>query len=232
MLARLLFAVCVLVFGLTNTRAAEPQPPAGAPQKLVVYPKDVKLSGPRAEQRLSILGVWADGREWDLTSTATVTSSDAKIATAEKGVIRPSADGSARLRIEANGAETSVPVTIEKANADIPVNFATEVEPILTKAGCNSGGCHGAQHGSRRVQAVAVRFRPAVRLPPDRAEQRGPADRAQRPGKEHSAREAGARDGARRRRKAEAQRPRLRPASVRWLEDGAPGAEARRRCRR
>ena len=40
-----------------------------------------------------------------------------------------------------------VPVTVAKVAADIPVNFATEVEPILTKAGCNSGGCHGAQHG-------------------------------------------------------------------------------------
>ncbi len=32
-------------------------------------------------------------------------------------------------------------------SAEEPVNFVTEVVPILTKSGCNSGACHGAQHG-------------------------------------------------------------------------------------
>ncbi len=144
MLARLLFAVCVL--GCAGTAFAA-EPPAGAPAKLVVHPKDVKLSGPRDEQRLIVLGVWADGRTVDLTRTATVTSANAKIATAEKGVVRPVADGTTALSVEANGAKTSVPVVIEKATADVPVSFAREVQPVLTKAGCNSGGCHGAQHG-------------------------------------------------------------------------------------
>ena len=144
MLARLLFAVCVLGFAGTAFAA---EPPAGAPAKLVVHPKDVKLSGPRDEQRLIVLGVWADGRTVDLTRTATVTSANAKIATAEKGVVRPVADGTTALSVEANGAKTSVPVVIEKATADVPVSFAREVQPVLTKAGCNSGGCHGAQHG-------------------------------------------------------------------------------------
>lgn len=31
--------------------------------------------------------------------------------------------------------------------ADKPVSFATDVQPILTKLGCNQGACHGAQHG-------------------------------------------------------------------------------------
>lgn len=31
--------------------------------------------------------------------------------------------------------------------AEQPVGFTRDVEPILTKAGCNSGACHGAQHG-------------------------------------------------------------------------------------
>lgn len=31
--------------------------------------------------------------------------------------------------------------------AEAPVSFATEVQPILTKLGCNQGACHGAQHG-------------------------------------------------------------------------------------
>ncbi len=159
MLSRLLFASCALLLGTTGVRGAEP--PAGAPQKLIVYPRDVKLSGPRDEQRLIVLGVWADGRTGDLTRSATVTSTNAKVATAEKGVVRPVADGTGTLAVEANGAKASVSVTVEKATADVPVSFAREVEPILTRAGCNSGGCHGAQHGRGGFKLSLFGFDPA-----------------------------------------------------------------------
>lgn len=161
MLARLLFAACVLGFAVSEVRAAEPRPPAGAPQKLVVHPKEVKLVGPRDEQRLIVLGIWADGRTWDLTRTATVTSSNAKIAAADRGAVRPVADGTATVSVEANGARASVPVSVAKASADVPVSFATEVEPILTRAGCNSGGCHGAQHGRGGFRLSLFGFDPS-----------------------------------------------------------------------
>ncbi len=145
MLSRVLFAACVLGFAAAELRAADP--PAGAPKELIVHPKKVELRGPRAEQRVIVLGVWADGRKWDLTRAATFTSANAKVATAEKGTLRPVADGNTTLTVEAAGATASVPVVVERATADVPVSFAREVQPILTKAGCNSGGCHGAQHG-------------------------------------------------------------------------------------
>ena len=33
------------------------------------------------------------------------------------------------------------------ARADEPVSFVNDVQPILTKLGCNQGACHGAQYG-------------------------------------------------------------------------------------
>ena len=47
------------------------------------------------------------------------------------------------------------------AAADPPVNFARDVEPVLTKAGCNSGGCHGAQHGRGGFRLSLFAFDPA-----------------------------------------------------------------------
>ncbi len=162
---RLLFAACALGFAAADVRAADPLPPAGAPARLVVYPKDVKLVGPRDEQRVIVLGVWADGRTWDLTRTATVTSANAKIATADKGVVRPVADGRATLTVDAGGAKASVPVSVEKATADVPVSFAREVQPILTKAGCNAGSCHGSQHGRGGFKLSLFGFDPAFDYP-------------------------------------------------------------------
>src|SRR4051812_36461629 len=161
MLPRLLFAACALGFATSEVRAAEPQPPAGAPAKLVVYPKEVKLSGPRDEQRVIVLGVWADGRTWDLTRVAAVSSANAKIASAEKGVVRPVSDGGTALAVEAAGARASVPVTVAYATKDTPVSFAREVQPILTKAGCNAGSCHGSQHGRGGFKLSLFGFDPA-----------------------------------------------------------------------
>ena len=135
----------VAVFGLSGSALA--QAPAGAPKELVVYPAQVKLSGPRDEQRVIVLGVWADGRKFDLTGAATLTTADAKVAVVEKGVIRPVADGSTALTVEANGAKATVPIVATQVAADVPVSFTREIQPILSKVGCNSGACHGAALG-------------------------------------------------------------------------------------
>ncbi len=157
MLPRTLAVAVVLAFG----SAAFAQSPPGSPQELVVYPAAVKLSGPRDEQRLVVLGVWADGRKADLTRTATVATANAKIATAEKGVIRPAGDGNTTLTVEATGVKASVPVTVEKAATDVPVSFAREIEPILTKASCNSGACHGAALGRGGFRLSLLGFDPS-----------------------------------------------------------------------
>src|SRR5205085_2542974 len=40
-----------------------------------------------------------------------------------------------------------VPVTASGAKADPPVSFVRDIQPTLSKLGCNAGTCHGAQAG-------------------------------------------------------------------------------------
>lgn len=98
MTPRVRFAASLLAFAISEVRGAEPPGSQGtAPKELIVYPKQVKLVGPRDERRLIVLGVWPDSRKWDLTRSATITSAGAKVAAVEKGVVRPVAGG-ARVR--------------------------------------------------------------------------------------------------------------------------------------
>jgi hypothetical protein len=151
-----------LVLCLAASPAFAADPPDGAPKQLVVYPSQVTLTGPRDEQRLIVLGVWADGQKRDLTRAATFATSQAKTATVDKaGVVHPASDGTATLTVEAAGARAEVPVTVAKATADVPVNFSTEIEPILTRAGCNSGGCHGKSSGQNGFRLSLFGFDPA-----------------------------------------------------------------------
>ena len=154
--------VLLLALGGLTPPAQAASPPAGAPKELLVHPKAVKLAGPRDTQRLVVLGVWADGRRWDLTPSATFTSNIPATATADKaGTVSPVADGSTTITVEASGIRATVPVTVERTAADMPVSFAREIEPILTKVGCNSGACHGAQHGKGGFRLSLFGFDPA-----------------------------------------------------------------------
>lgn len=72
MLSRVLFAACVLVFAATGIRAGRTA--RRRAKELVIHPKAVELRGPRDEQRVIVLGVWADGRKFDLTRVAKLTS--------------------------------------------------------------------------------------------------------------------------------------------------------------
>jgi hypothetical protein len=152
-------AVAVIVALVIASGAAPAQSP---PAELVVYPKQIKLTGPRDEQRLIVLGTWVDGRTRDLTRSASYASGNAKTATVDAaGIVRPAADGQTTVTVEALGTKATVPVVVEKAAADIPVSFSREIEPILTKAGCNSGGCHGASLGRGGFRLSLFGFDPA-----------------------------------------------------------------------
>lgn len=145
-------AASLLILGPSLFAAQEqPAPKAEAPKSelknLLVYPAQIQLDGPRDEQRVGVLGEYAEGRAWDLSRKATMTSSDPKIAVVDRGVIRPVADGACTLTVTAAGQTKTIPVKVVKANSDKPVEFTREIVPILSKAGCNAGACHGAQHG-------------------------------------------------------------------------------------
>ncbi|HYT91080.1 MAG TPA: DUF1553 domain-containing protein [Gemmataceae bacterium] len=147
---------CAAVLVFASTVAAQPpaQPvpvaelPKAALRGLTVYPAKVSLDGPRDEQRLGVLGDYADGRAWDLSRTAKYASSNPAIATiTAQGLVQGIRDGAAVITVEAGGKTATVPVQVRRATADVPVSFAREIIPVLTRAGCNQGACHGAQHG-------------------------------------------------------------------------------------
>lgn len=123
-------------------------PPKGEVQSLSVYPAKIKLVGPRDYQHIGVLGTYAGGQTWELSQTAKYTSSNPMIASVDaRGIISPKSDGEATITVTAGGKTGTIPVQVSKAKADILVDFSREVVPVLTRAGCNQGACHGAQHG-------------------------------------------------------------------------------------
>ncbi|MGL6097203.1 MAG: DUF1553 domain-containing protein [Fimbriiglobus sp.] len=115
---------------------------------LRVLPPAVPLSGPRASQQLLVV-VAANGRATaDRTANAKFTSDKPAVATVDAaGVVRPVADGTATITATVNGATATANVTVTRAKNPATVSFRHDVQPTLTRAGCNMGACHGALAG-------------------------------------------------------------------------------------
>ena len=106
-------------------------------------------SGAESRQQL-LVSAARDGREWDVTEDATFQSSDPTIATVSTdGVILPVADGVAKITAAFQNRSVSVEVKVTNAGQLSPLHFGHDIIPLLTKAGCNSGGCHGKQNGQK-----------------------------------------------------------------------------------
>src|SRR5437867_4210791 len=126
--------------------AAPPAPPLPAIQSLKLDPASLTLHDARDERRVLVLGVAEGGQIVDLTEQANFKVEGASIELGEKGYLRPKSKGQAAVLVSAAGKEAKLEVNVEGADAT-PVRFVRDIEPLLGKAGCNAGTCHGSAKG-------------------------------------------------------------------------------------
>ena len=140
-----LLLLALLVLGLPTTgRAAVPD--GVTLTKLAVFPARLELSGSRDARRVVVTGIAADGRTFDVTAQATFEPQSDAVELDDDGFAVPVRAGETTMAVTVAGLTTSVPITVHQAETT-PVQFVRDVEPILAKAGCNAGACHGAQQG-------------------------------------------------------------------------------------
>jgi hypothetical protein len=115
---------------------------------LRVQPSEVTLTGPQASQRLLVVAVEGDAVVGDHTAQAKFVSSNPSIATVDAaGVVRTAGDGTAFITATYADQEATITVKVARFREPFTWSFRNHVIPVLTKAGCNSGACHGALAG-------------------------------------------------------------------------------------
>lgn len=125
-----------------------PVKPAVGTLSLVAAPQRVALSGKYAEARVLASTVTADGRRSDVSGRIVWTIKDPKVATLdEDGMLRPRHDGKTVLIGSLDGRTLQVPVEARGVDHSAPPRFLSDVMPVISRAGCNAGSCHGAGQG-------------------------------------------------------------------------------------
>ena len=88
------------------------------------------------------------GSTVDATSSARYTLDPMGLADiSPSGILTPRRDGRAILRVEVANSSVEAPVEIRQADRIRPASYRLDVAALLTKAGCNSGPCHGNLSG-------------------------------------------------------------------------------------
>lgn len=116
-------------------------------EKLEVFPTAVQLSTKADHQSIVVQALCQDGSTRDVTQLASLSLGNRQLAELRDAGLRPRANGKTELRVRYSGKELSIPVEVQQAEVERPVSFRLDVMPVLMKAGCNSGGCHGASRG-------------------------------------------------------------------------------------
>lgn len=132
---------------LAAPAVAQEKLPGGAKiVKLDVRPAAVKLAGPIAYSQLLVTATLDNGETADVTRLAKI-AAPALVKVSAAGQVRPTADGSGDITVSLGGQAVKVPVSATGTHTDPPVSFVKDVQPVLSKLGCNAGTCHGAQAG-------------------------------------------------------------------------------------
>ncbi len=115
-------------------------------QSLEVYPSELQLQTEFGHRRLIVTGVTAEGLRVDLTSQAALSSDSPHIAIDNDLYVTPVSDGEGQLQV-AVGELTSTVNVVVSGVVPAPVDFIRDINPLLTKASCNQGTCHGSANG-------------------------------------------------------------------------------------
>lgn len=115
--------------------------------QIVVLPSELTLDRPGQQHGVLVHLEHSRGPGPQLSDGLAWQSSNPSIATVENGLIRAVGDGQAEIRVQSANGSATVAVTVTGSGESHAVSFRNDIQPILAKAGCNSGACHGALAG-------------------------------------------------------------------------------------
>ena len=121
--------------------------PLRAAETITILPAKFTLSGNAARQRLMVERFKDNLFTGQLTNGFTLSSSDTNILKIENGVALPLKNGTVKIQAHLGKQTAIAEVTVENMDRPFEWSFRNHVQPVLAKAGCSAGACHGAAAG-------------------------------------------------------------------------------------
>ncbi len=135
-------------------RTAEPAvaegevaPEPGQIQALEVSPAKIDIARRNDAVQVLVTAKLVSGEVADVTRLAKLELGEPLATMTPRGRLVPARDGETRLKVSYAGRTTEVPVKVAGAQKPFEADFVRDVNPAMTKLGCNQGACHGSKNG-------------------------------------------------------------------------------------
>ncbi len=132
-------------------------------QELAILPPSAVLDGPRSSQTFVAEEVRQGVFTADLTPKAAFSIDRPEVAEVDSlGRVAPKGDGSAVLTARVGDRAVSARIVVRNSAREAPPSFQLDVLPVLTRAGCNMGACHGAAAGKNGFRLSLRGYAPEI----------------------------------------------------------------------
>ncbi len=143
-----LFAAQLPAVAIESAPVPEALPADAKITGLEIQPSEIELNGRYAAVQLVITARLQSGDTIDATRFAQLTLEGEPVATiSPRGQLAPVMNGAGTLKAKLGGQEASAPLRVRDIRDQQPVDFIRDVNPVMTRLGCNAGTCHGAKEG-------------------------------------------------------------------------------------
>ena len=122
--------------------------PAGAKlAALEVQPKELAFGRRFEYAQVVVTGRLETGEAIDVTRMVEAKPTADVVDVSPAGLVQPKVDGEAKIIFSLGGQKASADVKVTGIRDEFAADFIRDVNPVLSRVGCNAGTCHGAQKG-------------------------------------------------------------------------------------
>lgn len=160
-IAALLFIACIAIQGPAATAfSSENDDEKAAPLKsnrdsldetsivkITASPSSIELSHDFDYRQLLLTGELENGQTIDLTRRAKLMTPASFVEVDSHRLITPKENGQETLRFEFGGHVVEVNAVVAFGDSKYQPGFVHDVQPVISRMGCNQGTCHGSKDG-------------------------------------------------------------------------------------
>ena len=114
---------------------------------LEVIPTAIKLTSPFDYVQLLVTAKLDSGDRVDVTRLVQSQAAVATVTISPSGIVKATADGASLIAVKLGDQVATIPVEAAGIAAEFHPDFIRDVNPVLSRVGCNAGTCHGSVKG-------------------------------------------------------------------------------------
>ena len=134
-------------FSQTDLLAEESLSANAKVEHLIAFPKKINLSSPVEYTQILVEADLGGGRTTDVTRMVSWKGNEDLGKIDNRGVFTPNKNGEGTLIATLGDKSAKITVSVTGMGKEYKPDFIAEVNPVISKLGCNAGTCHGAKDG-------------------------------------------------------------------------------------